>query len=214
LWQALSLEDIGDRWAQGELSVADEHRASAVATRVVSRLGARFLPRGPKRGTVVVAAPEGELHGVPVSMAADVLRWHGFAVVDLGADTPADAARVGADHYTGRAAGQLLRTVEQLAGSTLSPYARAKRAQVVLASAWADQLGPDGVASFAMNPGWVDTPELRAGLPRFQAILRLSSVPPPRAPTPSSGWPPVGRSVKPGPWASPRLRPAFTTVPP
>jgi MerR family transcriptional regulator, light-induced transcriptional regulator len=86
-----ALEDIGAGWARGELSVADEHRASTVATRVVSRLGARFLPRGPKRGTVVLAAPEGELHSVPISMAADVLRWHGFAVIDLGADTPADA---------------------------------------------------------------------------------------------------------------------------
>src|SRR5262249_1744963 len=78
-----ALKDIGAGWATGKLSVADEHRASAVAIRVISRLGARFLPRGRKRGTVVLAAPQRELHGVPVAMAADVLRWHGFTVVDL-----------------------------------------------------------------------------------------------------------------------------------
>ena len=36
-------------------------------------------------------------------------------------------------------------------------YARAKRAQVVLSHAWARRWGVDGVASYAMHPGWVDT---------------------------------------------------------
>jgi dehydrogenase/reductase SDR family protein 12 len=51
-------------------------------------------------------------------------------------------------------------------------YARAKRAQVVLAHAWAHRFASAGVASFAMHPGWVDTPGLRSGLPRFQALWR------------------------------------------
>jgi NAD(P)-dependent dehydrogenase (short-subunit alcohol dehydrogenase family) len=51
-------------------------------------------------------------------------------------------------------------------------YARCKRAQVVLADAWARRFGPVGVASFAMHPGWVDTPGLKAGLPRFEAFWR------------------------------------------
>ena len=51
-------------------------------------------------------------------------------------------------------------------------YARAKRAQVVLAHAWAHRFAPAGVASFAMHPGWVDTPGLQSGLPRFRARWR------------------------------------------
>jgi NAD(P)-dependent dehydrogenase (short-subunit alcohol dehydrogenase family) len=51
-------------------------------------------------------------------------------------------------------------------------YARAKRAQVVLADAWAQRFAPAGVASFAMHPGWVDTPGLQAGLPRFRTVWR------------------------------------------
>ncbi len=51
-------------------------------------------------------------------------------------------------------------------------YARAKRAQVVLAEAWACRFAPAGVSSFAMHPGWVDTPGLEAGLPRFRALWR------------------------------------------
>jgi excisionase family DNA binding protein len=86
-----TLRSIGNRWQQGELSVADEHRASVVATRLISRLGARFARRGVKRGTVILAAAPGELHALPVAIAANLLRWQGFSVVELGADTPAEA---------------------------------------------------------------------------------------------------------------------------
>ena len=51
-------------------------------------------------------------------------------------------------------------------------YARAKRAQLVLAQAWADRFAPAEVASYAMHPGWVDTPGLAEGLPRFRALVR------------------------------------------
>ena len=44
-----------------------------------------------KRGTVVLAAPAGELHSLPVSIGANLLRWRGFNVVELGADTPPEA---------------------------------------------------------------------------------------------------------------------------
>lgn len=49
-------------------------------------------------------------------------------------------------------------------------YARAKRAQVVLAHEWARRLGPSGVASYACHPGWVDTPGLATGLPLFTRL--------------------------------------------
>ncbi len=86
-----ALESIGDRWHAGELTVADEHRASAVAVRLISRIGARFVRRGPKRGSVVITTPPAEQHAAPVAMATNLLRWAGFDVVELGADTPADA---------------------------------------------------------------------------------------------------------------------------
>jgi NAD(P)-dependent dehydrogenase (short-subunit alcohol dehydrogenase family) len=51
-------------------------------------------------------------------------------------------------------------------------YARCKRAQVVLADAWARRFGPAGVLSYAMHPGWAATPGLKSGLPRFEAFWR------------------------------------------
>jgi len=46
-------------------------------------------------------------------------------------------------------------------------YAQTKRAQVVLAELWAEQLAADGVDVHAMHPGWADTPGVRDSLPRF-----------------------------------------------
>ena len=51
-------------------------------------------------------------------------------------------------------------------------YARAKRAQLVLAQAWASRFAPVPVASYAAHPGWVDTPGLAEGLPRFARLMR------------------------------------------
>ena len=84
-----ALEVVGEGWATGELTVADEHRATAIAFRLVGRLGPRFARRGRKRGTVVVGAPAGEQHGLPSAILADLLRGVGFEVLDMGANTPA-----------------------------------------------------------------------------------------------------------------------------
>jgi methanogenic corrinoid protein MtbC1 len=84
------LADIGDGWAAGTISVADEHRASQVAGRVVGRLGAAFDRPGRRRRSVVVATPSGERHGLPLAMVVDLLRWAGHRVVDLGVDLPAE----------------------------------------------------------------------------------------------------------------------------
>jgi excisionase family DNA binding protein len=87
-----ALRALGDGWSSGELTVADEHRGSAVAGRLNARLGARVSrPRHDKR-LVVLAAPSSEQHGLPVAMAANVLRWRGYPVNELGADTPPFAA--------------------------------------------------------------------------------------------------------------------------
>jgi methanogenic corrinoid protein MtbC1 len=96
---APAMARVGDRWAAGELGIADEHRATAVAHRVVGRLGPRFPRRGRRRGTVVIGAPEGDHHALPVAIAADVVRSRGVDVVELGSHTP---ARSFADAAAGR----------------------------------------------------------------------------------------------------------------
>jgi excisionase family DNA binding protein len=82
---------VGDRWAEGTGSIAEEHLATAVATRIVGRMSARFTHRGRPRGRVVIGTPPGEAHGLPAAMVADMLRGAGFDVVDLGHDLPVEA---------------------------------------------------------------------------------------------------------------------------
>jgi MerR family transcriptional regulator, light-induced transcriptional regulator len=103
---APAMRDIGAGWERGELTVGEEHRATAVALRLVGRLGPRFARPGRPLGTVVVAGAPGDSHSLPSAMLATVLRGEGFEVVELGADTPTEAVLDAA-----RAAGSGLRAV-------------------------------------------------------------------------------------------------------
>ena len=86
-----SLRSIGARWADGELTIADEHRASAVAQRLIARMGPRFARPGRRRGTVVLGSVAGDRHSLPTAILSDLLRGAGLEVVDLGADCPAES---------------------------------------------------------------------------------------------------------------------------
>ena len=87
---APALAAIGAAWANGEVSIAEEHRATAVTNRLIGRLGPQFSRPGQTRGTIVIGAVAGDQHAVPIAMAADLLRGRGFTVIDLGANTPAE----------------------------------------------------------------------------------------------------------------------------
>ena len=82
------LHQIGDAWAGGEISVADEHRATEICAGIIARHGEAFRRRGPSRGTVVTITPPHELHGVSVAMVADFLRAGGYDVHHLGVNVP------------------------------------------------------------------------------------------------------------------------------
>ena len=84
-----AMRAIGDGWRSDVISVAQEHRASVVATQIVGRLGPRFARRGRSRGSVVLGLAPGEQHALPALMLADLLRHAGFEPLNLGANTPA-----------------------------------------------------------------------------------------------------------------------------
>ena len=86
-----ALRGLGEGWVDGSLTVAQEHRASALAQRLIGRLGPRFARRGSKRGTVVIGAPAGDHHSLPGAIFADLLRGAGFEVLDMGSDAPAES---------------------------------------------------------------------------------------------------------------------------
>jgi MerR family transcriptional regulator, light-induced transcriptional regulator len=83
-----SMRNIGEAWHRGDLSIAQEHRATCLAERLLNRLS--NVPRGRPRGTVVVTTPPGDLHGFPSTMAALVLREDRWKVHHLGPSMPSN----------------------------------------------------------------------------------------------------------------------------
>jgi NAD(P)-dependent dehydrogenase (short-subunit alcohol dehydrogenase family) len=51
-------------------------------------------------------------------------------------------------------------------------YAETKRAQVVLAELWAEELRGTPVVVNSMHPGWADTPSVKTSLPNFYRVTR------------------------------------------
>ena len=88
---APTLHAVGDGWAAGRVSVAEEHLLSAAVRARLERLVAD--PRGAVRGVSVLACAPGERHELGLLMLGVLLRADGWRVAYLGADTPvADAA--------------------------------------------------------------------------------------------------------------------------
>jgi excisionase family DNA binding protein len=85
---APSLQAIGAEWRNGTVTIDQEHLASTVAMTLIGRLSPRFVRPGRKKGVVIVAMPPGERHGLGVAMLADILTEAGYAVLNLGPDTP------------------------------------------------------------------------------------------------------------------------------
>jgi DNA-binding transcriptional MerR regulator len=97
------LEQVGERWAHGELTVAEEHLVSET---VRSRLGHLLGDvGGGVRGVAVLACAPGERHELGLMMATIALRRDGWKVFYLGCDTPAEDALALARRVSARVLG-------------------------------------------------------------------------------------------------------------
>ena len=85
---APALQRVGDDWAAGRISIAQEHRASAICERLLAAHARQ--PAGRPHGTAVVATPPGERHSLPALMAAACLREDRWLVHHLAADLPVE----------------------------------------------------------------------------------------------------------------------------
>lgn len=85
-----ALVEIGELWAAGAVSVAQEHLASGAVRAALLRLLADR--RGSVHGVAVLACAPGERHEIGLLMLAVLLRAGGWQVAYLGPDTPAEGA--------------------------------------------------------------------------------------------------------------------------
>lgn len=175
--------EVGNRWARGEWSVADEHAATAITEQALTAVvatGRRDTVDLRDRGHVVFTCAETEWHALPARMCAELLDLDGWSVTFLGASTPADHLE------------RLVRRVEPLAVLTscttplFLPGARrtadaAHSAGVPLLAGgagfgpdgrWAGAIGADGYASTAAQASvvleaWAAEPPALQALPPF-----------------------------------------------
>lgn len=83
-----ALYSVGCRWEANEITVAQEHIATAIAQYVLALLYDRLKPPDTRRGRVVITGVEGELHQVGANMVADALETDGWDVRFLGTNLP------------------------------------------------------------------------------------------------------------------------------
>lgn len=84
---AAVLEELGTRWARGELSVAEEHVASERLARGLAYV-AQSIGLAPRSPTAVLVTAEGDDHTLGLAMAEVCCREAGWGSIWLGRSTP------------------------------------------------------------------------------------------------------------------------------
>jgi MerR family transcriptional regulator, light-induced transcriptional regulator len=146
------LRELGERWEQGAVSIAEEHFTTGILRARMVDLTSSLKPgTGP---LVLLACPEDELHDLPLIALALALRARGGRVVVLGANMPvagivATADRLEPDLVVVSATLRepASRSVRRLAGL-------ARRHRVVVAGAGFDEVmaARAGAEYFADDP--------------------------------------------------------------
>jgi DNA-binding transcriptional MerR regulator/methylmalonyl-CoA mutase cobalamin-binding subunit len=85
-----TLVQVGERWHRGEATIGQEHFATAFLRR---RLAALFNVYGNPPGgpLAITGSAPAEWHDVGILLVSIILRRHGWRVIYLGQDVPADA---------------------------------------------------------------------------------------------------------------------------
>jgi methylmalonyl-CoA mutase cobalamin-binding domain/chain len=105
-----ALYEIGELWASGEISVAEEHVASAISDAILACIGP-FSTAHLEGNRVLVCCSEGELHAIGARMVGETFAAAEWAVEYMGPSLPAESV----------ASAVVKRKVDVLAVSTTMP---------------------------------------------------------------------------------------------
>jgi methanogenic corrinoid protein MtbC1 len=83
-----ALYEVGMLWERGDISVANEHIASAIVARIMAALRASLPLRRLDKGRAVVSASSNEFHEIGAWMVSDILEQDGWDVRYVGANVP------------------------------------------------------------------------------------------------------------------------------
>ncbi|SMC96318.1 B12-binding domain-containing protein [Rhizobium sp. RU36D] len=82
------MQEIGARWATGNLNVAAEHMATAVVKRILGTIMDRCPPAPVDAPCLIATTPKGEEHEIGALVAALIARLRGWNALYLGPNLP------------------------------------------------------------------------------------------------------------------------------
>lgn len=85
------LYEIGHRWQMGQITVAQEHMATATVQYVIAQIYSELPLAAHSRGRAVVTGVQGEFHQIGANIVADMLEADGWSVRFLGTNMPHNA---------------------------------------------------------------------------------------------------------------------------
>ena len=92
-------EEIGRMWVANEITVAEEHFATATTRSVMAQLLAKAPVRDPNGKTVITAAVAGNRHDIGIQAVCDFFEMDGWKSVQLGADVPIGDLADAVEHF-------------------------------------------------------------------------------------------------------------------
>ena len=94
-----ALYDIGEKWQANQVSVAQEHMATAIALSVMTIILQKSQPLEANHKRVLLACVEGNNHAVGLQMVAHAFLLSGWDVQYLGSDVPSSALIQQTSHW-------------------------------------------------------------------------------------------------------------------
>lgn len=82
------LREFGKLWAEGKLTVVEEHLATSTLRDGIERLQGVIALPGKKQGQALCLSMSAEMHDIALKMVAHILEVRGFKVLYTGQNTP------------------------------------------------------------------------------------------------------------------------------
>ncbi|WP_078429284.1 cobalamin B12-binding domain-containing protein [Alkalihalobacterium alkalinitrilicum] len=79
---------IGQMWQRNEITVANEHLASAIVHQNVMECYQYVINQKPKKGRVITCTTQEELHDLGIKLVNHILEYQGYDVIYLGNKLP------------------------------------------------------------------------------------------------------------------------------
>lgn len=154
--------ELGRMWHLDEITVAEEHFASAAMARIMAGVMAGAERRPANGCTVVAACLAGDDHDLSVSVVADLFELDGWRVVFLGRDLPVQDLVWSASTF----GAQLV-----VLGASLSTHLPTLRQALAALASHAEAEGQSPVPVLVGGPALAANPELAAALGAQAVVL-------------------------------------------